>query len=70
MLRPREIHDLRLMSHRLVIAPAAAATWAQDVLGNAVGTATFAAMTVRGKATPHHERLILLAISQHDIADD
>jgi transglutaminase-like putative cysteine protease len=44
MLRPRESRDLRLMSHTLAIAPPAALTWAQDVFGNAVATATFAAM--------------------------
>jgi hypothetical protein len=42
MLRPRESRDLRLMSHTLAITPDAVVTWAQDVFGNAVGTATFA----------------------------
>ncbi|KUO55037.1 MAG: transglutaminase [Alphaproteobacteria bacterium BRH_c36] len=41
MLRPRESRSLRLLSHELVIAPAAAVTWAHDVFGNAVATATF-----------------------------
>jgi transglutaminase-like putative cysteine protease len=45
MLRPRENRDVRLMSHTLAIKPTAAVTWAQDVFGNAVGMATFAAMT-------------------------
>ncbi len=45
MLRPRESRDLRLMSNTLAITPTAAATWAQDVFGNAVGVATFATMT-------------------------
>jgi transglutaminase-like putative cysteine protease len=44
MLRPRESRDLRLMSHTLAIEPPAALTWAQDVFGNAVAMATFAAM--------------------------
>jgi transglutaminase-like putative cysteine protease len=45
MLRPRESRDLRVMSHTLTITPAATPTWAHDVFGNAVATATFAAMT-------------------------
>ena len=45
MLRPRESRELRLMSHTLAITPAAALTWAHDVFGNAVATATFATMT-------------------------
>jgi transglutaminase-like putative cysteine protease len=44
MLRPRESRDLRLMSHTLAITPPAVLTWAQDVFGNAVTMATFAAM--------------------------
>jgi transglutaminase-like putative cysteine protease len=42
MLRPRESRDLRLMSHTLAITPAPVLTWAHDVFGNAVATATFA----------------------------
>ena len=41
MLRPRESRDLRLISNEVTIAPAASVTWAQDVFGNAVATATF-----------------------------
>ena len=41
MLRPRESRDVRLISYDLVIAPQAALTWAYDVFGNAVGSATF-----------------------------
>jgi Bacterial transglutaminase-like N-terminal region len=44
MLRPRESRDLRLMSHTLAITPAPVLTWAHDVFGNAVATATFATM--------------------------
>ena len=43
MLRPREGHDLHLVSIDLTITPAAAVTWAQDVFGNAVATAYFKA---------------------------
>jgi len=44
MLRPRESHDLRLISSTLAVTPAAVVTWAGDVSGNAVATATFQAM--------------------------
>ncbi|WP_213740453.1 transglutaminase family protein [Bradyrhizobium sp. dw_411] len=42
MLRPRESRELRLMSHALIITPAAVATWSHDVFGNAVAIASFA----------------------------
>jgi len=42
MLRPRESRTLRLHAHDLKISPAATVTWAHDVAGNAVATATFA----------------------------
>ncbi|MGF1640575.1 MAG: transglutaminase N-terminal domain-containing protein [Rhodospirillales bacterium] len=45
MLRPRESRDLRLLSHDLVIEPAATVTWAHDVAGNTIATATFGAPT-------------------------
>lgn len=41
MLRPREARELRLMSHLLAITPTPVITWAQDVFGNAVATASF-----------------------------
>ena len=44
MLRPRESRDLRLISCNIVVTPAAVTTWAQDVFGNAVATATFKTM--------------------------
>jgi len=44
MLRPRESRDLRLISSDVSIAPAAGVTWAQDVFGNAVATASFQTM--------------------------
>ena len=44
MLRPRESRDLRLISNEVTISPAAEVTWAQDVFGNHVATATFVAM--------------------------
>jgi Bacterial transglutaminase-like N-terminal region len=45
MLRPRENRDLHLISSQVTIAPEAVVTWAHDVFGNAVATATFQAMT-------------------------
>lgn len=45
MLRPRESRDLRLTSFELTVTPTASVTWAQDVFGNAVATATFEAVT-------------------------
>ncbi len=45
MLRPRESHDLRLISSSLTLTPTAMVTWAQDVFGNAVATASFRTMT-------------------------
>jgi transglutaminase-like putative cysteine protease len=47
MLRPRESRVLRLLSMDLTVAPPAVVTWAQDVAGNAVATATFQALTDR-----------------------
>jgi transglutaminase-like putative cysteine protease len=41
MLRPRESRDLRLISNKVTITPTASVSWAQDVFGNAIATATF-----------------------------
>ena len=41
MLRPRESRDLRLISSTVTVTPEATVTWAHDVAGNAVATATF-----------------------------
>lgn len=41
MLRPRESRDLRLTSSFVTVTPDAVVTWAHDVSGNAVATATF-----------------------------
>ena len=41
MLRPRESRELRLISSQINTWPPAALTWAQDVCGNALATATF-----------------------------
>ena len=41
MLRPRESPELRLISSLVTVTPHATLTWAQDVFGNEVATATF-----------------------------
>ena len=41
LLRPRENHDLQLISHELAFTPAANVRWAHDVFGNSVATAVF-----------------------------
>ncbi|BBK34086.1 transglutaminase-like putative cysteine protease [Stella humosa] len=43
LLRPRESRELRLRSSTVTLTPAATLTWTQDVVGNAVATARFAA---------------------------
>lgn len=45
MFRPRESRELRLLSSTLEITPTPTLTWAHDVWGNTVATATFASMT-------------------------
>jgi len=47
MLRPRESRDLQLVSIDVTVTPDATVTWAHDVFGNAVATATFKDMTDR-----------------------
>src|ERR1700687_3518403 len=44
MLRLRESRDLRLISSHVKVMPNAVVTWAHDVFGNAVATATFQTM--------------------------
>jgi len=45
MLRPRESRDLGLLVSRVTVTPEATVTWAQDVFGNAVATASFRTMS-------------------------
>jgi transglutaminase-like putative cysteine protease len=47
MLRPRESRELRLVSSEVTTTPAASLSWAHDVFGNAVATASFQGMTDR-----------------------
>jgi transglutaminase-like putative cysteine protease len=58
MLRPRETRDLRLISHEVTAIPAASVTWALDVFGNAVATASFQTMS---------DRLIIESIAEVDL---
>jgi transglutaminase-like putative cysteine protease len=41
MLRPRESHELRLISSQITTWPPSTLAWAQDVFGNAIATANF-----------------------------
>jgi len=45
MLRPRETRELRLLSFELILQPDAAVTWAHDVAGNSIATASFSGLT-------------------------
>jgi len=45
MLRPRDSHDLRLISTELICTPAASLTWSHDVFGNSLAHASFAGMS-------------------------
>jgi transglutaminase-like putative cysteine protease len=45
LLRPRESRDLGLLASRVTVTPDATVTWAQDVFGNAVATASFRTMS-------------------------
>ncbi|MEQ8405610.1 MAG: transglutaminase family protein [Oceanicaulis sp.] len=55
MLRPKESRTLRLHAHELEVSPAATVSWAHDVTGNSVATATFHepahALTIESVAT-------------------
>jgi len=44
-LRPRETRELSLLSFELGVTPTASVTWAHDVAGNSVATASFGDMT-------------------------
>jgi transglutaminase-like putative cysteine protease len=55
MLRPRESHDVRLLSSALEVVPAASIAWANDVFANAVAIAEFqepaATLAIESRAT-------------------
>jgi len=42
LMRPREGHDIRIVSGRFEIEPAAEVRWLRDIYGNSVAVATFA----------------------------
>ena len=44
MLRPRETPELRLLSFDLLVRPEPVVTWAHDVAGNSVATASFSGL--------------------------
>lgn len=58
MLRPRESRDVRLIGTKLAVTPPALLTWANDVFGNTVATATFAdlasTLTIDSQVTLEH----------------
>lgn len=59
MMRPREGRDLRLLASTITLSPDATVTWAHDVAGNAVATATFRSPT---------ERLVVESISRVELS--
>lgn len=67
MLRPRESHDLRLVSNTIEIAPAASLLWASDVFGNAVASVDFA--TVADSLTIDSTAIVELNASPWPVFD-
>jgi transglutaminase-like putative cysteine protease len=59
MLRPRESRDLQLTGFEIVVTPTPQITWAQDVWGNAVATATFQSM---------HDTMVVDSVAQIELA--
>jgi transglutaminase-like putative cysteine protease len=57
-LRPRENRDIRILAMDLVMTPPGPVTWAHDVFGNAIASATFAAptdrLTIESRVTLEH----------------
>lgn len=58
MLRPRESCDVRVVAFDMTITPAAIVSWAHDVFGNAVATATF---------TDKTERLVIETVAELEL---
>lgn len=58
MLRPRESRDLQLIGFEMVITPTPQVTWAHDVWGNAVATATFQSM---------HDTMVIDSLAQIEL---
>lgn len=61
MLRPRESHDLRLISSDVTIDPAATLTYSQDVFGNTVAAAAFGA---------NSDMLVIDSVTKLELAAD
>lgn len=59
MMRPRESRDLRVLSSAITLSPEATVTWAHDVAGNAVATATFQAPA---------DRLVVESVSRVELS--
>jgi transglutaminase-like putative cysteine protease len=57
-LRPRENRDIRVAAMDVVMTPPGTLTWANDVFGNAIASATFAAptdrLTIESRVTLEH----------------
>jgi len=57
-LRPRESRDIRVVAMDVVMTPPGTITWANDVFGNAIATATFSAptdkLTIESQVTLEH----------------
>ena len=73
MLRPRDSHDLRVLSSRLEIVPAPASLrWIHDVFGNSVAIATFdqraEALSFTSTATVEHNPAEAFALTADDTA--
>jgi transglutaminase-like putative cysteine protease len=68
-LRPRENRDIRVVAIDVVMTPPGTVTWANDVFGNAIANATFAAptdqLTIESRVTLEHNAV---AFPQFDIA--
>jgi transglutaminase-like putative cysteine protease len=58
MLRPRESRDLQLIGFEMELTPSPQVTWAQDVWGNAVATATFRSM---------HDTMVVDSVAQIEL---
>jgi hypothetical protein len=58
MLRPRESRDLQLTGFELVVTPTPQVTWAHDVWGTAVASATFQSM---------HDTMVVDSVAQIEL---
>lgn len=58
MLRPRESRDLQLIGFEMTVTPTPQVTWAHDIWGNAVATATFQSM---------HDTMVVDSVAQIEL---